>query len=317
MNFDKNRFANFAKYDLTINKTFFRNMVFVTLAGAVGIAMLGFMTRYNIYTDVLSNTSEWGEPPVPGDFAHYTWNYITACYMLGFIDLMMIIFAGCWAHNLRNKQGRITELTLPATNLEKFTWHALLMLVGGFVLCILSLLIADGLNALLTLMMFGAADGVGSLTCSIGELLTFTASAEDYFHMPSISVNGEVDIVNIQARNFLISCSFLVFCSIITEIHLFFFGNALKYKYNIILTYIALQVIGTIASIAFFIFTAASMGSVVDQMVESEYSGDEVMRLMTIGFTTAGIILLLLSALILWKSYHRYTKAQITSPLNK
>ena len=33
MNFNKERFANFAKYDLTINKTFFRNLVFVSLRG--------------------------------------------------------------------------------------------------------------------------------------------------------------------------------------------------------------------------------------------------------------------------------------------
>ena len=101
--------------------------------------------------------------PTPDDFTHYAWNYLTSLYEFGFITLMMAIFAGCWAHNLRNKQGRITELTLPATNLEKFTWHALLMLVGGFALSLIGLLTADGFNALLTLLVYGADEGVGSL----------------------------------------------------------------------------------------------------------------------------------------------------------
>ena len=139
MNFDKNRFANFAKYDLTINKAFFRNLLLVTIAGAVGIAMMGFIARYNIYHDVASNLSEWNTVPEPGEFSHYTFNYLTASYEICFFLVMMSIFAGCWAHNLRNKQGRIIELTLPATNLEKFTWHTLLMLVGGFVLCLVSI----------------------------------------------------------------------------------------------------------------------------------------------------------------------------------
>lgn len=317
MNFNKERFANFAKYDLTINKTFFRNMVFVTLAGVIGIAMLGFMMRYNIYRDVLTNTSEWSEPPVPGDFSHYTWNYITACYELGFIDLMMVIFAGCWAHNLRNKQGRITELTLPATNLEKFTWHALLMLVGGFVLCILSLLIADGLNALLTLMMFGAENGIGSISQSIGEVLTFTASADNFFHMPSVSADGDVGMVDVEGRNLLISCSFAIICTFIAEVLIFVYGNALKYKYNIILTYIALQVIGTILSILFFIFTAATMGETVESLVESDLEGEDLVKIFTGCLYAYGVISLGFAALLCWWSYKRYTKAQITSSLNK
>lgn len=317
MNFNKERFANFAKYDLTINKTFFRNMVFVTLAGVIGIAMLGFMMRYNIYRDVLTNTSEWGTPPAPGDFSHYTWNYLTACYELGFIVLMMAIFAGCWAHNLRSKQGRITELTLPATNFEKFTWHALLTLVGGFVLCVVALLIADGLNALLTLMLFGAEHGVGSLTRSVGEFITFTTSASDTFGMPFISVNGNAAKMNEEEITLLHATTFLIIASFLCETVIFFFGNALKYKYNIILTYIFLQVIGTIGSIGFFIMTAVTAGDAIEMVAGSDLEGEDVANLLAGGFIAIGVLSILLSVLLMWWSYRRYTKAQITSTLNK
>ena len=317
MTFNKERFAQFAKYDLTINKTFFRNMALVTLAGAIGIVMLGFMARYNIYQDVLKSTSEWGEPPVPGEFSHYTWNYITTLYELGFIVLMMAIFAGCWAHNLRNKQGRITELTLPATNLEKFTWHALLMLVGGFVLCTVSLLISDGINALLTLMMFGAKDGVGSLTQSVYELISFTTTDSNFVHLPTVNINGEATSMDEQEIRLLHATTFLIITTAICETLVFFFGNAVKYKYNIILTYIALQVIGTIGTIAFFICTAVAADTAIDRISDIDASGSDVADLVIISFIVMGVLALILSAVMIWKSYHLYTKAQITTPLNK
>lgn len=317
MDFNKNRFANFARYDLTINKTFFRNIAFVTLAGAIGIAMLGFMLRYDIYRDVVTNYAEWGGAPSPSDFSHYTHNYITTFYLLGFTALMMAIFAGCWAHNLRNKQGRITELTLPANNLEKFTWHALLTLVGGFLLCIVSLLLADGLNALLTLLMFGAENGVGSLTRSAFEVFTFTMTSNDLINLPSISTNGDMGTEDIAAVNFIRSISFLIITSAIAETLCFFFGNAVKYKYNIILTYIALQILGTILSVGFFIFTAASADTAFGALAEVDADGEDVANFFTYSFYAIGSVAILLSAALIWKSYHLYTRAQITSALNK
>ena len=315
MNFNKDRFANFAKYDLTINKTFFRNLVFVTIAGAVGIAMLGFMIRYNIYREAV--TSPWGGTPDPTDFEHYNSAYITAGYELIFSVIMMSIFAGCWAHNLRSKQGRITELTLPATNLEKFTWHALLMLVGGFVLCLSSLLIADGLNALLTLMVFGAGDGVSSLTWSAGEIISLAGTSNPFFHVPGVTINGEETTFDAPERWLLLSFVFFIISSTMTETFAFLFGNSLKYRYNIILTYIALQVIGTVGSILFFIGTAFAAGNVVDTIADSGIEGTDVAAYMTGCFTTIGTLACLISILFVWWSYKRYTKAQITSSLNK
>lgn len=316
MNFDKTRFANFARYDMAINKAFFRNMLLVTIAGAIGIAMFGFMMRYNIYRDIVLNTSEWGNPPVPGEFSHYTWNYFTTLYELGFFILMMSIFAGCWAHNLRNKQGRITELTLPATNLEKFTWHALLTLVGGFLLCIVSLLIADGLNALLTLLMFSAENGIGSLTQSVFQLITFTTADNNFMSLPML-INGDVTQGDMEEIHLCQAITFCIIASAILETLIFFFGNALKYKYNIILTYIALQVISTVGTFLFFIFSAMAAGEAIDYMDNWDVEGSDVANFIIGSFITLGVLALLLSALLAWWSFKRYKKAQITTTLNK
>ena len=315
MKFNKDRFANFAKYDLTINKSFFRNIAIATLVGALGIAMLGFMLRYNIYRETVLNMAEWGAAPQPGDFAHYTFNYFTAAYEMGFAILMMAIFAGCWAHNLRSKQGRITELTLPATNLEKFLWHTLLMLVGGGLLCILSYLLADGFNALLTLMMFGAENGIGSLTQSAWETVTFSTGSTEF--MPHIGMNGEVGLqeMNDTAYSFLHSVTFIILTSVMCKTLIFFFGNAVKYKYNIILTYIALQVLGTLFTVLFFV-ALAIFSDMADNVVDTG-DGEQLIRNITMGLYATGTLLLILTATLAWKSYHLYTKAQITSTLNK
>ena len=312
MTFNKDRFANFAKYDLTINKAFFRNMALVTLAGAVSIALMGFMLRYNIYRETLS--TPYAEGMDETSFEHYNWVYITASYELGFIILMTAIFAGCWAHNLRNKQGRITELTLPATNLEKFIWHALLTLAGGFVVSLAAMLVADGINALLTLMMFGADNGVASLTATAARLVTFSTTAGNVFGIPTTSDLTEEDLRSIQILH---ASSFAIVASAILNTAIYFFGNALKYKYNIILTFVILQVISTIGSFIFFFATAFTAGSLLDNMGNWDFDGDEAFHFIVGSIITAGVLMLLLSACSIWWSYRRYTKAQITSPFNK
>lgn len=318
MNFMKERFANFATYDLTINKSFYRNMALVTLAGAVCIALLGFIARYTMYDSVVNGGMSgpaYSYVPDANSFEGYNWMYLTALYEMAFFLIMMQIFAGCWAHNLRNKQGRITELTLPATNLEKFTWHALLVLVGGFILCILSLLIADGFNALLTLINYGTENGIKSLTASVGEMCSMRGITEIVF-MRGIGHGPERSITDDEVIQYFNAFTLLIFCSAFFQNTIYFLGNAFKYKYNIILTYAALQVIGTILSFVFFICVAlgANIPTVMDVTPPDI---EDVGQALTIFYYVLSFIALVASALFIWWSYNRYTKAQITSSFNK
>ena len=319
MNFNKERFANFATYDLTINKSFYRNMAIVTAAGALCIALLGFIARYTVYDSVVNDTmsgAAYSYVPDAYSFEGYNWMYLTALYELGFFLIMLEIFAGCWAHNLRNKQGRITELTLPATNLEKFTWHALVVLVGGFILCVLSLLIADGFNALLTLINYGTENGIKSLTASVGEMCSMKSITEIIF-MRGLGQITDEGITNNVAIQYFNALTFLFFCSVFFQSTIYFLGNAFKYKYNIILTYAALQVIGTILSFVFFICVAlgANIPTFLDTMFPEDI--EDVGHMMTILYYVLAFLALAASALFIWWSYNRYTKAQITSPFNK
>lgn len=301
MNFNKERFTNFAKYDLTINRTFYRNMALATAIGTIGIATLGFTLRHSIWLHE-------GGMAAPESFESYNYVVITAGYVLGFLTLMMIIFSGCTLHNLRNKQGRITELTLPATNLEKFLWHMGLMHVGGFILCIVSLLLSDAINALLTLIVYGAENGVASLTAAIGDFLRLAFITDNIsfdFHS-----SEEVERTIWMFR----SLGWFTVCYYILNIFVYLFGNAIKYKYNIILTYISLQVIG-------FVFIVASF--ICEGLISGFFEGfkdldsEKALTYATTGFFTASGIVLLLAAFLGWLSYQRYTKAQITSPLNR
>lgn len=314
MNFNKERFANFAKYDLTINKSFYRNLVLVTIAGTVCVALIGFFARHNIYDAVLNDSmsgSAYSYVPDPNSFEGYNWIYITAAIEMGLItSVFMAVFAGCWAHNLRNKQGRITELTLPATNLEKFTWHTLLMLVGGLITCLVALLAADGINALLTLIVYGAENGITSLTATAFKLFNISDTITDVFG-PLGFTNYKHDITDTPMEGFYTSMSFIFICSFVLNIIVYLFGNALKYKYNIILTYIALQVIGTVISIGASICTGMFGGKVLDKSSEDVISG------ITTTYYILGAVFLVLAGVLVWKSYDLYTKAQITSPLNR
>jgi len=318
MNFNKERFANFATYDLTINKSFYRNMAIVTVAGALCIALLGFIARYTIYDSIVNDTMSgqaYSYVPDAYSFEGYNWMYLTALYELGFLLIMLQIFAGCWAHNLRNKQGRITELTLPATNLEKFTWHALLVLVGGFILCILSLLIADGFNALLTLINYGTENGIKSLTTSVGEMCSMRGITEIVFMRGIGHRSGEV-ITDNETIQYFNAFTVLVFCSAFFQSTIYFLGNAFKYKYNIILTYAALQVLGTVLSFVFFICVA--LGANVPTIMDTTTPDiEDVGQALTILYYVLSFITLVASAFFIWWSYNRYTKAQITSSFNK
>ena len=319
MTINNERFANFAKYDLTINKAFYRNMAIVTVAGAICIALIGFFARYSMYSSIINGGMSgpaFAYTPGADSFEGYNWMYLTALYELGFFLIMLEIFAGCWAHNLRNKQGRIMELTLPATNLEKFTWHALLMLTGGLILCIVSLLVADGLNALLTLITYGTENGVTSLTASVFEMCSYKNIINTVF-LRGISGVPPINAGDNPTDPVFDAFTVFLFSTIFCHIMIYALGNAFKYKYNIILTYVALQVLGTSGSVLFFICLAAGASNMPTLTDLSSLSEDDAIQAAIITFYVLAVVVFAIGAFFLWWSYNRYTKAQITSSFNK
>ena len=118
-----------------------------------------------------------------------------------------------------------------------------------------------------------------------------------------------------EATPYFSALTALVFCSSFCQITIYFLGNAFKYKYNIILTYVALQVIGTILS---FVFTiSGALGATSGSLMDVAFSEEDAINMLTAFYWTLAILSLVAAAIFIWWSYNRYTKAQITSSFNK
>lgn len=328
MAFNKDRFVNFAKYDLTINKTFFRNMALVTVIGAIGIAVAMFFGRYSMWKGFVGNDMEAYEQMkemaaggyvspsilgVPGSYEHFNTMPFTTIALTEFLGIMLIIFAGCWAHNLRNKQGRIMELTIPATNMEKYLWHTCITIGGGLTLAFISLLLADGFNALFTWMLCPASDGFASLTSNWFSMLTldFPTITGMFGGMQGPEINAMDSVEEFQS--IMMAVRFLFWGALLCNIAVYHFGNSVKYKYNIIFTYIALYVLEIIIAICIGIGSAFIVGNQYEFDLHPS-DGPTIMK----GFAyTLGTILYIIACALPVLSYKRYTKAQITSKLNK
>lgn len=328
MTFNKERFVNFAKYDLTINKTFFRNMALVTVIGAIGISVAMFFSRYSMWKGLVGDDMEQYEQMkamaeggldmpllvcVPGSYEHFNTMPITTLLLAEFLGVMIIIFSGCWAHNLRNKQGRIMELTIPATNLEKYAWHSLLTIGGGIVLAFISLLCADAFNALFTWMLCPAGDGFVSLTANCLSILTLDTTS-----LTGLFGNGYgPDFNGIESdevySSVFTSFKFLFWTALLCNLAIYHFGNSVKYKYNIILTYVALYVLEIVMAILFGIGMAFIVGNQYDLDLHPS-DGPTLLK----GFAyTVGTIFLIITIALPIISFRRYERAQVTSKLNK
>lgn len=297
-NFDYNRFKMFGKYDLTINKAFYRNMSMTVLIGALGIVSLCFFTRWamwNAFEEAMGD-----EPYVVANsfpFEHYSSQIITLLILVGFFSLMHTIFGGCCFHNLKNKQGRIMELTLPATNMEKFVWHVVLVFFGGALLIFASMLVADLANFLLGLCFFPDASQIPSLTMQA-------------FHF-AFSTTLDDEIMAVFPIERLNSMRTMVFAGLILSPSCYILGNAVKYRYNIILTYIAMFITENILSIS-LISTIVAFANNIEQT-----SMHDVNVTLNGFMLTGAVVELILAVGCICLAYYLYTRAQITSKLNK
>ena len=297
MDFNKERFLNFGRYDLIINKSFYRTMALICIFGSTGIAFVAFFGRW-----LMANAFNSIDIEQLQDFWSYKDVTITAIVLIMFTGIMHVIFAGCAFHNLRNKQGRISELTLPATNLEKYAWHLGLVIIGGTLAIILSLVCSDALNALLNLI-FHPLEYQNSIIYSIYELMSFRYT----------NVNGTSLADMEEMQGLLSAIRFMSIAMSVSGFAFFVLGNAIKYKYNIILTYITFEFSMSILTIIaiFIIKSLAENDSILIN------SGEEALAYVKASVNIVAILNYLLTVLYFWLSYKLYKKAQITSGWNK
>ena len=294
---DNKRFVQYARYDLTINRTFYRNMAIVTMALIAAVTVLGFMLRWVALSSTDYHT-EFDYRPI-----------FTALMVKSLVGIIQTIWAGCVNHPLRNKQSRISVLTLPATNAEKYLWHLLLVIVGAMLLCLLSVVVADVLNALLSLMIGLSPSEIYSLTAEHLRYYTLTMNLP---FTESTILDGETSAEWGEITKWLIATSAV---SAVWSLSAFVFGNAVKYKYNIIWTFIALYALQMVITIL-IIISAIGIGSNIDM---STIRSEEINEMAIVRgiFITTIILTVVTSALMWWGSWRLYKKAQITSKLNR
>lgn len=304
-NINRQRFLNYAKWDLTINKSFYRNMTIATASIIFMVTIMGFFIRWTGWKSTKAVIDA-----TMGDISSRMENALldklsvdgTAAVIAIICALAMIVFAGCINHPLRNKQGRITALTLPTTNGEKFLWHVILMIGGGFLLCVVSLLLADLFNAALSLVTFGP-EGVMSMTGAIVNNCIDLYKELDYLRTDedaSVFVNSLI--------------IYMIICYLFT-LTIFAFGNALKYKFNILFTIIVLQVIEFVFSILFLI-GMISIGTTVSEWIDS-IDEETIFNIVLSLINITSVVMVGLMVFMWWKSYKLYCKAQVTSTWNK
>ena len=307
MEFDKNRFLSYGRYDLCINRDFYRNLSLVTLFGTIGIMLLGVLIKSAVVFD-----SHLSGEDASGNLmqANGIFGMIMMYGVLIFYSIMMCIFAGCWAHNLRKKQGRIIELTLPASNLEKYVWHTGLSIIGGTLVCLSSLFITEIVHFIISAIFFSG----WSMDSFIFHGLVTWLQSEMGGHGFEEMVNSFPPELHWQ---WLISGIVLsVMCSSIAYYCIYIFGNSVLYKWNIIITYIALEAISMVWAFSIMDFTFTFN---IEDYLNDLDKMDAFILIDSInwGLHIYSILALLWAALLWWLGYRFFKKAQICNSLNK
>lgn len=291
--FEMKRFLNVARWDVTINRKFYLSQA----AGLLVLAAFPVLLRYMMLwaTGEVSLFGIGAGNGYPSDgllgggeaLAVY-YGIVTGCLPVVYLSYML--------HNLARKQGRIAELTLPASNVERFVWHAAFCLVAPQVVFALSVLCADVLN-LLFATLFGIFSQVSSLT--LAWLHSYT--------LDTIGMLGGLD------HPILVGAATILYALCYDST--FALGNAWKYRYNLIFTCMMHVLLWVALGVA-MMFLAGIFFQVVGFDWLSHWDFDFNPNLTVV---LVVVCLVELSLLVgIWAlAYRLYCNAQVTSLRNR
>ena len=212
--FNLQRFLSVARWDLSINSQFYTRSALLIVA-IVCMPVVWFHL-YAFFMDISMPESI----NLSNGFAMSMVWINKGCYLIA---------SGYMFHNLLTKQGRIGELTLPATNLERFLWHVIVTVIGVRVACLAGVLVADLMNTVLILRIPGE------------ESESITAAMFGFPHVLTESFGGD-RVEGIALSLFIL---LITFC----YIRSFCLFNAWKYRHNIPLTFIFYSLMGLLLPI--------------------------------------------------------------------
>ena len=277
--FNFHRFLNVARWDLTINSSFYlRSSLLVVALCCFPVLM------YYLWAIITGNFTTISTDNIE--------KFVASISLIG--CGYCLIASGYMFHNLVTKQGRINELTLPATNLEKFVWHFLVIAVGTSIVWFVGVVCADLLHCFFRLD-FPGIQGLPSQTRSISAEI-FTA----YFGWQRI---------DFQEYDMLPLILLMIYCFIRT----FSLVNAWKYKHNIPLTILLHFLLNNVLGLIVIIFVTSSFANsrAFIEFIKSldGLNPDTIIIGLYVFFT-------LLYCGILYLTYHLYTRAQLTTKRN-
>lgn len=282
--FSFKRFINVARWDLSVNSKFYTRSAIMMMAFISTPIVLFYL--YNMLTKgflLMGNTSD---------------NVEGFAMTIGMIGIAYsVISAGYMFHNLLTKQGRISELTLPATNLERFVWHAVVIMIGVPLVFFCGVVVADFLHFLFRLMITNA--DIQSLTAAY-----YWSDFEGWHNYSP----GFEDFMEDYGYEFV--ASIFIWGACYTRSFSLF--NAWKYKYNIPITFLFYFILWTVLPLVLlFIGTMFfSKENVLDFM---EWLKDVNPHNIIIGVGIVGILVLIGIWLL---TYRLYTRAQLTTKRN-
>jgi hypothetical protein len=288
-NFDIRRFCAVARWDLTINRAFYNKMAMAIAACSI----LPVLFYYAIENLEMVMDSDGVDKPYPSFLMALD---LISVFISVFSGIALTVVLGFMFHNLRNRQGRIAELTLPASNIERFLWHAFVVLVGAHVWFLMSVALAEILNAILVAVTFNFGDY---------EYVSLTAKVCNNFYrtLPTFMVFDE---------SFHLGAYVAIILSSLLSISVYPLINAWKYRHNIaytVLFYIlaSLLMIVLISAYAVCLWDAADFLYIIS-FFENVPSW---CLLLVLDIFLAGLLFLM------WRcTYRMYCKAQITTRRN-
>ncbi|MGN0234397.1 MAG: hypothetical protein ACI4B5_08260 [Bacteroidaceae bacterium] len=286
------RFLSVGRWDMTINKKFYLSQVASLLVLAVTPVVFQYLLWWSSgRISILDFSGSAGDPSIVQNTLD-----LGLFYMI-ITNFIPIIYFGYMFHNLLRKQGRIAELTLPASNVERFLWHALFSLFAPLLVFGCCVVCADIVNLLFALL-FGCLPMVSSLTCSwFGSLADM---------LPKRFCSG-------------LDCSCWMFAfmtlSSLCYVSTFALGNAIKYRYNIILTWLAhmlfWMVLGLGAMFTFGLLLQVFGRECFSHMVIDININEPL-------WLALGCVFMLILLIGIWAlTYWLYCKAQITTRRNR
>lgn len=279
------RFLKVARYNLAINRALYLKMA-VSLFLVMALPLLLFIVK-TIWTMGITRNVDYAlAATIPG-------SNIRGWMQVSFIFAMPII-CGYMFHNLLTKQTRTKELTLPASNGEKFLFHALMTVGGAFVVYFVSFFVIDLLQYLYVALVFG----ISHATFFPYKLLFFSYKA-----------TGCVDPITGIMGDFWLG--FILKQAWVAYFSTYILGNAIKYKYNVLWTYVFHVALGFVNMALLGLSMPMIIGADWTWLQNIEW--EKAMLFFRISIT---LFFSFITIFCWWMSYRLYCRAQITTRRN-